>query len=124
MRYEAGSVLDFMPTSVLRSMHKALSNSVAENAGTQSVWEPGTTVDIETEDGWERGATILGPAHSGNAAEMSISFADGVIDDWDIAEFHMALSDTLVMLVRSMVRQRLTSSSVHVVAGMQIWKCA
>ena len=108
MRYEAGSVLDFMPTSVLRSMHKALSSSVAEGAGTKSAWEIGTTVDIETEDGWERGATILGPAGSGNDAEMSIRFADGVIDDWDVAEFRAAgpapsLSDTLVLLVRSIV---------------------
>ena len=108
MRYEAGSVLDFMPTSVLRSMHKALGSSVGESTETKSVWDIGAIVDIETEDGWERGATILGPAGSGNDAEMSIRFADGVIDDWDVAEFRAAgtapsVSGTLVLLVRSIV---------------------
>lgn len=61
--------------------------TIQPSAGTKSGWEIGTKVDIETEDGWELGATILGPAASGDETEMSVRFADGVIDDWDVVEF-------------------------------------
>jgi hypothetical protein len=50
-------------------------------------WRPGDVVDVDAEDGMEFGAVVLGPAISGDVEEMSIKFADGVIDDWPIEEF-------------------------------------
>ena len=64
--------------------HQALSYRGGSSGGG---WAVGDVVDVETEDGWERGVTILGPAGSGSAAEMSVQFADGVVDDWEISEF-------------------------------------
>ena len=53
-------------------------------------YKPGDKVDVESEDGWEYGATILGPAKGGNVDEMRIRFADGVVDDWPISDFRRA----------------------------------
>ncbi len=53
-------------------------------------FKPGDIVDVESEDGWEYGATILGPAKGGDDDEMQIRFADGVVDDWPIADFRRA----------------------------------
>jgi hypothetical protein len=50
-------------------------------------YEVGETIDVDSEDGWEYGATVLGPATGGDDDEMQIRFADGVIDDWPIADF-------------------------------------
>jgi hypothetical protein len=51
-------------------------------------WRPGEVVDVDTEDGMEFGAVVLGPSSRGDDAdEMSARFADGVIDDWSTAEF-------------------------------------
>ena len=47
----------------------------------------GDKVDVESEDGWKYGSTVLGPAKGGDDAEMQIRFADGVVDDWPIADF-------------------------------------
>jgi hypothetical protein len=47
----------------------------------------GDIIDVDTEDGMERCALILGKPESGNPGEMMVKFADGVIQDWDIAEF-------------------------------------
>jgi hypothetical protein len=43
----------------------------------------GQVVDVETEDGIEKGAVILGLAQAGDAGQMRIKFPDGVVDDWD-----------------------------------------
>ena len=48
-------------------------------------WIMGDMVDIETEDGWELGAIILGPASSGDPFHKRVRFADGVEDDWDVS---------------------------------------
>ena len=53
-------------------------------------YKPGEKVDVESEDGWEYGATVLGPAQSGDADELRIRFADGVVDDWPVADFRPA----------------------------------
>lgn len=50
-------------------------------------WEAGTVVDIDTEDGWEHGATVIGPASSGDGGERRVRFADGSIDDWGTDDF-------------------------------------
>ena len=55
--------------------------------GAPVVWAAGDVVDVDTEDGWERGATIKGPAKSGSQAERLLEFADGTVDDWDTADF-------------------------------------
>lgn len=111
IRYEAGSVLDNLPTSVVGPVRAQLKLYGGATAGS---WKSGEVVDIESEDGWERGATILGPSISGSAAEMSVRFADGVVDDWEVAEFRAtgvagggpasdgySSAQTLALLVRS-----------------------
>ena len=47
-------------------------------------------IDVDTEDGWERGATIKGPASSGSRSERLLEFADGTVDDWDTGDFVLA----------------------------------
>ena len=42
---------------------------------------------VETEDGWERRVTVLGPAESGNRNQMRVKFPDGTVDDWDVEDF-------------------------------------
>lgn len=53
-------------------------------------YKPGQKVDVESEDGWEYGATVIGPAKSGDSDELRIRFADGVVDDWPVADFRVA----------------------------------
>jgi hypothetical protein len=55
-------------------------------------WQPGDVVDVDTEDGMEFGAIVVGPSVSGNAGELSIRFADGVVDDWPVDEFRSRLA--------------------------------
>lgn len=50
-------------------------------------WRAGMIVDVETEDGVEKGVEILGPAISGDPAELRVRFADGTIDDWLVDDF-------------------------------------
>jgi hypothetical protein len=50
-------------------------------------WAVGDVVDVETEDGVEYGATILGPSQNGNPQEQEVRFADGVVDDWSTCDF-------------------------------------
>ena len=50
-------------------------------------WRIGEVIDIDTEDGLEKGATILGPVTRGDPLQMRVKFADGAIDDWEIEEF-------------------------------------
>jgi hypothetical protein len=57
-------------------------------------WSPGDKVAIDAEDGIER-ARVLGPATSGDSAEMEVLFADGVIDDWPIADFLVPAGEAL-----------------------------
>eukprot|EP01046_Picozoa_sp_COSAG06_P123520 COSAG06_NODE_71435_length_184_cov_21.588235_1_plen_55_part_01 len=46
-------------------------------------WDIGQVIDIDTEDGMEKGATILGPSSEGDATQMQVRFADGSSDNWD-----------------------------------------
>ena len=39
-------------------------------------WKVGDLVDVETEDGMEYGAVIIGPATSGDSAQLELRFAD------------------------------------------------
>ena len=59
-------------------------------------FRPGDVVDIETEDGIELGATVLGPSESLDVSEMRVRFADGVIDDWPIEDLKSARSEEAV----------------------------
>lgn len=58
---------------------------------------------VETDDGWERGVIVLGPAVSGNQNEKRVKFLDGTVDDWDVADFVASkrLPNDLVRLVVS-----------------------
>jgi hypothetical protein len=51
------------------------------------VWEAGAMVDVDTEDGIEYCATILGPSLAGDPLEMRVKFLDGVVDDWPMLDF-------------------------------------
>ena len=107
IRYEVASVLDYLPASVVGSVRAQLNLYGGGGGGGGDSWTSGDVVDIESEDGWETGATILGPAASGSATEMSVRFVDGVVDDWEVAEFRTAAdggytsAQTLALLVRS-----------------------
>lgn len=57
-------------------------------------WAVGDIVDIDTEDGWEGGAKVLGPSHSGDALELHVEFADGTVDDWATADFRRPAAPT------------------------------
>ena len=50
-------------------------------------WSPGALVDIATENGLERRAKVIGPSASGDALQRRVEFTDGVVDDWDVADF-------------------------------------
>ena len=58
-------------------------------------WYKGQTIDVDTEDGLEEGAEIVGPPVGPDQSEMQVRFADGVIDDWPVAEFRMQSGDAL-----------------------------
>lgn len=46
----------------------------------------GDLVDVQTADGFEEGARVVGPSESGDLGEVRLEFADGIIDDWDISQ--------------------------------------
>ena len=50
-------------------------------------WAVGETINVDTEDGLETGAVILGVSEAGTANEMRIQFADGTVDDWPVTDF-------------------------------------
>ena len=69
-------------------------------------WNKGMIVDIETEDGWERGVALLGPAQSGSADEMRVKFPGGTVEDWEVAEFvAVAPAEAEKHLLRNMARK-------------------
>ena len=49
-----------------------------------NVFTKGTTVDIDTDDGMERGAVVLGPSLRGNPDELRVRFADGTVSSTPI----------------------------------------
>lgn len=57
-------------------------------------WSVGDVIDIDTEDGWERGVTILGPSDSGDATELRVKFQDGTVDDWATDDFRRPAEPT------------------------------
>ena len=50
-------------------------------------YRSGDIVDVDTEDGMEMGALVLGLPEGGDPGEMRVKFGDGVIDDWPLVEF-------------------------------------
>ena len=48
---------------------------------TEPKWQTGMLVDIDTDDGIEKGAKILGPPESNEKGELRVEFADGTLDD-------------------------------------------
>jgi hypothetical protein len=57
-------------------------------------WRVGDRVDVEGEDGWEMGATVIGPSKAGDPSELRVRFADGVVDDWPFEDFRSAINVT------------------------------
>ena len=53
----------------------------------ERVWKAGDVIDVELDDGWERGVTILGPSLSLDPDEMQVRFQDGEVDDWPTEDF-------------------------------------
>ena len=102
--------MDHLPTTAVAAMHAELKQQSGARAAAKAPkggWQVSDKVDVESEDGFEYGLEILGPAASGSDEEMSVRFADGVVDDWEVAEFRPArpkpvsVEETLVLLVRS-----------------------
>ncbi len=58
-------------------------------------WKAGDTVDVDTDDGVEKGAVIIGPARGGSETQMRIRFADGTVDDWDTEDFIRASTTSI-----------------------------
>jgi hypothetical protein len=60
----------------------------ADQAALRSItWTVGQLINIDTEDGLEEGATILGPSSEGDDTQMQVRFADGSVENWDIEDF-------------------------------------
>ena len=62
------SVISLAPQQVLASMSAAAS---------PKEWSVGAVVDVDTDDGMDSGAIVLGPSQGGDPAQMQIRFADG-----------------------------------------------
>ena len=60
---------------------------------TEPKWQTGMLVDIDTDDGIEKGAKILGPPESSEKGELRVEFADGTLDDWETSSFSVAGAD-------------------------------
>jgi hypothetical protein len=71
------------------ALAKAGDIPVDEGADVLRVWDVGAVVDVDTEDGIEYGAIILGPSVEGDPLEMQVKFLDGVVDDWPIRDFRL-----------------------------------
>ena len=74
-------LLPLLPLTFLGVLHAAVVVRLFLPSCDKSFLRP-----VETDDGWERGVTVLGPADSGNADEMRVRFPDGTVDDWDVDE--------------------------------------
>jgi hypothetical protein len=74
----------------------ALQDALLQEAARRITWSVGQVINIDTEDGLEEGATILGPSSEGDATEMQVRFADGSIDNWGIEDFVVTAADAIV----------------------------
>ena len=74
----------------------AIQDALLQEAARRITWSVGQVINIDTEDGLEEGATILGPSSEGDAAQMQIRFADGSVDNWDIEDFVATEADASV----------------------------
>jgi len=70
----------------------AVKDSLLRDAARLIEWKAGDVIDIDTEDGLEKGVTLLGPAESGDSKQMSVKFADGSVDDWDMEDFVLVVT--------------------------------
>jgi hypothetical protein len=66
-----------------------------ESEAALTKWKVGDTVDVDTEDGTEKGAVIIGPAQGGDETQMRVRFADGTVDDWDTEDFIRASTTSI-----------------------------
>jgi glycine/D-amino acid oxidase-like deaminating enzyme len=83
-------------------------------------WRPGDVVDVETEDGIERGAIVLGPAQGEghNLANFRrVRFADGVVDDWDVEDFSLVHGATEASELEVQLEEQDLSEEVVLVVG-------
>ena len=65
---------------------------------------------VDSEDGWEYGVTVLGPSTEGDPLEMQVRFADGVVDDWCVC-IYMPAIDRSLMIPNTDAGRSLTSES-------------
>jgi hypothetical protein len=79
--------------SIVMQVQKKVEAHHAEHAPLPGGFKVGDRVDVEGEDGWELGATILGPSKGGDKSELRVKFADGVVDDWPFDDFRPAVDD-------------------------------
>jgi hypothetical protein len=59
----------------------------AAKLAARAAWIVGDRVDVDTEDGMELGAVVLGPSRCGDPLQLRVRFRDGVEDDWDVGGF-------------------------------------
>jgi hypothetical protein len=77
------SVEDLLARADGDAVHEALLREAARKIE----WQVGDEINIDTEDGVEKGVIILGPAADGDDTQMRVKFPDGTIDDWDKEDF-------------------------------------
>jgi hypothetical protein len=69
------------------SATKVVRPTPAAKLATRAAWIVGDRVDVDTEDGMELGAVVLGPSRCGDPLQLRVRFRDGVEDDWDVGGF-------------------------------------
>jgi len=74
----------------------AQTEALMQEAARLITWDIGQVIDVDTEDGLEKGATIIAPPTNGDETQMRVRFKDGSEDDWDIEDFVALKSDLAV----------------------------
>ena len=94
---EGAEVLD--PTMSVEQALKSEDQAAVQDALLREMarkieWKIGQVIDIDTDAGFEKGASILGPATDGDETQMQVRFADGSVDNWDIDDFVFVALET------------------------------
>jgi hypothetical protein len=77
-------------TTIARADRVAKMQGRGELLGGQ--WYAGDVVDVDTEEGMQCDAVILGPSKDGDPDELRVRFADGDVDDWPFEDFRTPTS--------------------------------
>jgi len=80
------------PPQHAKQVHQQVHQQVPEYRASSAdpvaaAWGVGDIIDVETADGWERDAIVVGASSCGDPSQLRIRFTDGVEDDWIAAEF-------------------------------------